>query len=168
MSRTCGFHRFSSVTTLERPHDRDQFDPWCRHLLVRDTQTREVIATLWQGIAAHVTSKGIDYLFGCASIGLEDGAAKAHANAAAAQGLSEPRRKGLRRGVLGSRLRLRRCIHAARCRSSAPALRPSLPGTGRARRACGWAPGMPEVAALGSPRPAAPHVALRYGPSTNG
>lgn len=27
---------------------------------------------------------------------------------------------------------------------------------------------MPEVAALGSPRPAAPHVALRYGPGTNG
>ena len=147
--------------------DRDQFDPWCRHLLVRDTQTREVvactriltddqapnaggfysagefdltmidsllggftvpersevgaeaadqpasrthsrfarntvsagcrvmeigrtcvderyrsgavIATLWQGIAAHVTSKGFDYLFGCASIGLEDGGAQAHA-----------------------------------------------------------------------------------------
>jgi putative hemolysin len=112
--------------------DRDRFDPWCRHLLVRDTQTREVIActriltddrapnaggfysagefdlamidslpgrvmeigrtcvderyrsgaviaTLWQGIAAHVTSNGFDYLFGCASIGLEDGGAQAHA-----------------------------------------------------------------------------------------
>lgn len=112
--------------------DRDQFDPWCRHLLVRDMQTHEVIActriltdanapdaggfysagefdlamidslpgrvmeigrtcvdaryrngaviaTLWQGIAAHVTSHGFDYLFGCASIGLEDGGAQAHA-----------------------------------------------------------------------------------------
>jgi putative hemolysin len=112
--------------------DRDAFDPWCRHLLVRDTQTGEVvactriltdaqapdaggfysagefdlamidalpgrvmeigrtcvdaryrnggvIATLWQGIAAHVTSNGFDYLFGCASIGLEDGGAQAHA-----------------------------------------------------------------------------------------
>jgi putative hemolysin len=112
--------------------DRDQYDPWCRHLLVRDTETDRivactriltddmapnaggfyssgefdlamidalpgrvmeigrtcvdpeyrngaVIATLWQGIAAHVTSQGFDYLFGCASIGLEDGGAQAHA-----------------------------------------------------------------------------------------
>lgn len=112
--------------------DRDAFDPWCRHLLVRDTETGRivactriltddqapnaggfyssgefdlamidalpgrvmeigrtcvdpeyrngaVIATLWQGIAAHVTSQGFDYLFGCASIGLEDGGAQAHA-----------------------------------------------------------------------------------------
>lgn len=112
--------------------DRDQFDAWCRHLLVRDTENGRivactriltdrqapnaggfyssgefdlamidslpgrvmeigrtcvdadyrsgaVIATLWQGIAAHVTSEGFDYLFGCASIGLEDGGAQAHA-----------------------------------------------------------------------------------------
>lgn len=112
--------------------DRDPYDPWCRHLLVRDTETGRivactrvltddqapnaggfyssgefdlamidalpgrvmeigrtcvdpdyrngaVIATLWQGIAAHVTSQGFDYLFGCASIGLEDGGAQAHA-----------------------------------------------------------------------------------------
>lgn len=38
-----------------------------------------VIATLWQGIAAYVTNEGYDYLFGCASIGLEDGGAAAHA-----------------------------------------------------------------------------------------
>jgi len=38
-----------------------------------------VIATLWQGIAATVTNEGYDYLFGCASIGLEDGGATAHA-----------------------------------------------------------------------------------------
>lgn len=37
------------------------------------------IATLWQGIAAFITSEGYDYLFGCASIGLEDGGANAHA-----------------------------------------------------------------------------------------
>ncbi|MGQ0698513.1 MAG: GNAT family N-acetyltransferase [Panacagrimonas sp.] len=112
--------------------DQDQYDPWCRHLLVRDNETgrivactriltddqapnaggfyssgefdlamvdalpgrvmeigrtcvdREyrsgaVIATLWQGIAMHVTTHGFDYLFGCASIGLEDGGAQAHA-----------------------------------------------------------------------------------------
>ena len=38
-----------------------------------------VIATLWQGIASYVTPHGFDYLFGCASIGLEDGGAQAHA-----------------------------------------------------------------------------------------
>lgn len=38
-----------------------------------------VIGTLWQGIAAFITSQGYDYLFGCASIGLEDGGARAHA-----------------------------------------------------------------------------------------
>lgn len=112
--------------------DRDQYDPWCRHLQVRDTQSGNVvactriltdrqapnaggfyssgefdlamidslpgrvmeigrtcvdadyrsgaaIATLWQGIAAHVSAEGFDYLFGCASIGLEDGGAQAHA-----------------------------------------------------------------------------------------
>ena len=112
--------------------DCDSYDPWCRHLLVRDTRngrlvacTRlltdemapnaggfyssgefdlamldalpgrvaeigrtcvdaeyrngSVIATLWQGIAAYVTTHGFDYLFGCASIGLEDGGAQAHA-----------------------------------------------------------------------------------------
>jgi putative hemolysin len=116
----------------EQGVDRDAFDPWCRHLLVRDTGTGEVvactriltdaqapdaggfysagefdlamidslpgrvmeigrtcvdaryrngavIAMLWQGIAAHVTSNGFDYLFGCASISLEDGGAQAHA-----------------------------------------------------------------------------------------
>jgi len=38
-----------------------------------------VIATLWQGIAAFIINEGYDYLFGCASIGLEDGGASAHA-----------------------------------------------------------------------------------------
>jgi putative hemolysin len=38
-----------------------------------------VIATLWQGLAAFFTQYGYDYLFGCASIGLEDGGAQAHA-----------------------------------------------------------------------------------------
>lgn len=112
--------------------DHDQYDRYCRHLMVRDTLTGQVIActriltddmapnaggfyssgefdlamldslpgrvmeigrtcvdadyrggvaiaTLWQGIAAYVTSHGFDYLFGCASIGLEDGGAAAHA-----------------------------------------------------------------------------------------
>ncbi len=37
-----------------------------------------VIATLWQALAAFFTQRGFDYLFGCASIGLEDGGAQAH------------------------------------------------------------------------------------------
>lgn len=38
-----------------------------------------VIATLWSRLAACVTEDRIDYLFGCASIGLEDGPHYAHA-----------------------------------------------------------------------------------------
>ena len=112
--------------------DSDQFDAYCRHLMVRDCDSGEivactriltdeqadkaggfysesefdmemiralpgrvmeigrtcvaaeyrsggVIATLWQGIAETITREGYDYLFGCASIGLEDGGASAHA-----------------------------------------------------------------------------------------
>ena len=112
--------------------DADDFDRYCRHLTVRDTETGQLvactriltddlaaqaggfysagefdlkmldslpgrlmeigrtcvhadyrggaaIATLWQGIAAFITNEGYDYLFGCASIGLEDGGANAHA-----------------------------------------------------------------------------------------
>ncbi len=44
-----------------------------------DYRSGAVIATLWQGIAAYITNEGYDYLFGCASIGLEDGGATAHA-----------------------------------------------------------------------------------------
>ena len=38
-----------------------------------------VIAVLWQGLAEFILANGYDYLFGCASIGLEDGGANAHA-----------------------------------------------------------------------------------------
>lgn len=44
-----------------------------------DYRNGAVIATLWQGIAAYITNNGYDYLFGCASIGLEDGGGAAHA-----------------------------------------------------------------------------------------
>jgi putative hemolysin len=44
-----------------------------------DYRNGAVIATLWQGIAAYITHHDYDYLFGCASIGLEDGGATAHA-----------------------------------------------------------------------------------------
>lgn len=37
------------------------------------------IAALWQGVAGLITGEGYDYLFGCASIGLDDGGARAHA-----------------------------------------------------------------------------------------
>lgn len=112
--------------------DEDRYDPFCRHLLVRDeAQDRLVactriltderardaggfysegefelnlldslpgrvlevgrtcvdaeyrggaaIATLWAGLAGYVTQSGFDYLFGCASIGLEDGGVNANA-----------------------------------------------------------------------------------------
>lgn len=38
-----------------------------------------VIGVLWQGLAEFIIRRGFDYLFGCASIGLEDGGANAHA-----------------------------------------------------------------------------------------
>jgi putative hemolysin len=38
-----------------------------------------VIAVLWSGLAEFIITQGCDYLFGCASIGLEDGGAAAHA-----------------------------------------------------------------------------------------
>lgn len=38
-----------------------------------------VIATLWSGLASFFNQHNFDYLFGCASIGLEDGGATAHA-----------------------------------------------------------------------------------------
>lgn len=112
--------------------DRDEYDAYCRHLIVRESATGRmvactriltddqatlaggfysgsefdlsmidslpgrvmeigrtcvdaeyrsgaVIATLWQGLAQFFTQNGFDYLFGCASIGLEDGGAQAHA-----------------------------------------------------------------------------------------
>jgi len=112
--------------------DADHYDAYCRHLMVRETQTGRliactriltddaatraggfysssefdlkmidslpgrvmevgrtcvdaeyrsgaVIAVLWQGLADFFTRHGFDYLFGCASIGLEDGGATAHA-----------------------------------------------------------------------------------------
>jgi putative hemolysin len=38
-----------------------------------------VIAVLWGGIAEMIARERFDYLFGCASVGLEDGGANAHA-----------------------------------------------------------------------------------------
>ncbi len=50
------------------------------------------IALLWSGLADMVAREGFDYLFGCASIGLEDGGANAHAiiDTLRAQYLSPP------------------------------------------------------------------------------
>ncbi|MGH8462477.1 MAG: GNAT family N-acetyltransferase [Stenotrophobium sp.] len=45
----------------------------------RNYRSGAAITTLWSGIAAFVTTHRYDYLFGCASIGLEDGGATAHA-----------------------------------------------------------------------------------------
>ena len=110
--------------------ERDRFDPFCEHLIVRDCATGEVIGTyrlltperagrlgsfiasaefdltpleplraglaelgracihrdyrsgaaimlLWSGIAAFIRAQGVRHLFGCASIGMEDGGANA-------------------------------------------------------------------------------------------
>lgn len=112
--------------------DRDRFDPYCRHVLVRDEKTGEVVATtrllldhdamdvgqfysetefdltpilrldgrimevgrtcihpayrkgstlsvLWQGVARMIDLHGIDYLIGCASIPMHNGADYVHA-----------------------------------------------------------------------------------------
>jgi len=126
--------------------DRDRLDDFCRHLLVRDAQSGDVvastrllsddqaraaggfysagefdldmihalpgrvlevgrtcvaaehrsgavIASLWQGLAAIITGEGFDYLFGCASINLDDGGAAAHAmlDTIRSKHLAEPR-----------------------------------------------------------------------------
>jgi putative hemolysin len=44
-----------------------------------DFRNGAVIATLWSGLADFVTANGYDYLFGCASVGLQDGGANARA-----------------------------------------------------------------------------------------
>ena len=49
-----------------------------RTCVAAEHRSGAVIATLWQGIAQYITRSGYDYLFGCASIGLEDGGAAAH------------------------------------------------------------------------------------------
>jgi putative hemolysin len=116
--------------------ERDRFDPFCEHLIVRDGATGEVIGTyrlltperaarlgtfiaasefdltpleplrgglaelgracihpdyrsggaimlLWSGIAELIRAQGVRHLFGCASIGMEDGGANALAVCAA-------------------------------------------------------------------------------------
>lgn len=49
-----------------------------RTCVAAEHRSGAVIATLWQGIAEYITREGYDYMFGCASIGLEDGGATAH------------------------------------------------------------------------------------------
>lgn len=49
-----------------------------RTCVAAEHRSGAVIATLWQGIAEYITREGYDYMFGCASIGLEDGGAAAH------------------------------------------------------------------------------------------
>lgn len=112
--------------------DADSYDPYCHHLLVRDTQTEAVVAStrvlldtdavaaggyysesefdieaihrlsgrfmeigrtcvhcdyrngsaigvLWSGLAQFMAMHQIDYMMGCASIGMTDGGYQAHA-----------------------------------------------------------------------------------------
>jgi putative hemolysin len=44
-----------------------------------DYRSGAVIALLWSGLGEFIIRNGFDYLFGCASIGLDDGGANAHA-----------------------------------------------------------------------------------------
>lgn len=44
-----------------------------------DYRSGAVIGVLWQALGEFILRNGFDYLFGCASIGLEDGGANAHA-----------------------------------------------------------------------------------------
>lgn len=44
-----------------------------------DYRNGTTIAALWQGVARLIVDQGYDYLFGCASIPLDDGGANAHA-----------------------------------------------------------------------------------------
>ena len=112
--------------------ERDRFDPFCRHLIVRDRSTGKVVGTyriltperaaalgvfmcerefdldrlaplrgrmveigracidaqyrcgsiimlLWSGLAAYSQASGLGYLFGCVSVGWDDGDCDAHA-----------------------------------------------------------------------------------------
>lgn len=122
----------AEIHTTQEGVDRDQYDAYCRHLMVRDLDSGQVIActriltddqapraggfysanefdlsmldslpgrvmevgrtcvdaefrngaviaSLWSGLAGFFNQHNFDYLFGCASIGLEDGGAIAHA-----------------------------------------------------------------------------------------
>lgn len=122
----------AEIHNTEAGVDSDQYDAYCRHLMVRDLNSGRVvactriltddqapraggfysanefdlsmldslpgrvmevgrtcvdaefrngavIASLWSGLAGFFNQHHFDYLFGCASIGLEDGGAAAHA-----------------------------------------------------------------------------------------
>jgi len=122
----------AEIHNTEAGVDSDQYDAYCRHLMVRDLNSGQVvactriltddqapraggfysanefdlsmldslpgrvmevgrtcvdaefrngavIASLWSGLAGFFNQHHFDYLFGCASIGLEDGGAAAHA-----------------------------------------------------------------------------------------
>lgn len=77
-----------------------------------------VIALLWSGLADMIVREGFDYLFGCASIGLDDGGANAHAviETLRAQYLSPP----------WHRVRPRNPLPLADARAMQPAKMPPL------------------------------------------
>ena len=63
-----------------------------RTCVAAEFRSGAVIALLWSGVAELIANEGFDYLFGCASVGLEDGGANAHAvlQALQADSLSPP------------------------------------------------------------------------------
>ena len=89
-----------------------------RTCVAAEFRSGAVIALLWSGIAELIAEEGFDYLFGCASVGLEDGGANARAVLRALQAdyLSPPYH----------RVRPRKPLPAADARPTGPARMPPL------------------------------------------
>lgn len=69
-------HEFNLDAVLDLPGRFMEIGRTCVH---PDHRRGAVIATLWSGVAGFIRSGDYDHLIGCASIGLNDGFAPAHA-----------------------------------------------------------------------------------------
>lgn len=106
-----------------------------------DYRNGATIAALWQGVAGLITGEGYDYLFGCASIGLDDGGARAHAMLTT---IRERHMAPSRQHVRPYRPLPRADLDAAALQASAPRMPPLLKAyLSLGARACGepyWDP----------------------------
>lgn len=89
-----------------------------RTCVAAEYRSGAVIALLWSGIADLIANENFDYLFGCASVGLEDGGANAQSilDQLRAESLSPPYH----------RVRPRRPLPACDSRTAEPAKMPPL------------------------------------------